>query len=144
MNKQILKIDELTKETLKALNCKYNYIKENYKELYKDYDSPEQIKEINLNEIKRDIDKINNYINNKETYIYILFKYIEVIGYNKIFLLKCKLSITKDNYFNQLNQLPPLKYLKNGFLSSEFTTGNITAKYTKDIDKYYIEFIEVY
>jgi len=51
-------------------------------------------------------------------------------------------EINEDIYWDALESLSPLKYVKNGFLMREFMIGNITTKFTNVNGQYYCEFVE--
>jgi hypothetical protein len=46
-------------------------------------------------------------------------------------------EITKEYYYDQLNLLPPLKWIDGGFYMSEFYSGSITGFYQEINNKYY-------
>lgn len=55
-------------------------------------------------------------------------------------LLGNRWEIDREVYEEFLEMLPPLGWRGGSFFMSEFSFGNITAKYTKEGDKYYCEF----
>src|SRR4051794_17884427 len=49
-------------------------------------------------------------------------------------------EIDKDIYHEFLEMLPPIGWRGGSFFMSEFTFGDVTAKYSKEGDRYYCEF----
>ena len=48
-------------------------------------------------------------------------------------------EITEDIYDEFLNMLPPMGWSDGTFYMSEFTFSNITAKFSREGDRYYCE-----
>jgi len=144
MNKKNIDINKLYLEVKDLLNKKYENIKNNYFELYKNYSQKELIRDNYLKKIEKDLNNLKNMYGNKDDNIYILFEYYSALNYNMDKLKKLgKLEITKNNYYYFMEILPPLKYTDKGFIMSEFLSGDYTNYYYKENNKYYIELIEV-
>jgi len=144
MNKKNIDINKLYIEVKDLLNKKYENIKNNYFELYKNYSQKELIRDNYLKKIEKDLNNLKNMYGNKDDNIYILFEYYSALNYNMDKLKKLgKLEITKNNYYYFMEILPPLKYTNKGFIMSEFLSGNYTDYYYEENNKYYIELIEV-
>lgn len=58
-------------------------------------------------------------------------------------LIGARWAIDERIYNEFLNILPPLNWRGGSFLMREFTFGSITAKYTKEGDRYFCEFVDI-
>jgi hypothetical protein len=68
------------------------------------------------------------------------YKEIEDRDYKNIEGLKVEIS--EKDYDRMLNVLPPLKWEKGKFYSSEFLSGDLTTKFSRVGNKHYAEVVD--
>jgi hypothetical protein len=146
MDEKLLKVEDLYKFVKDNLNKEIINIKNNYQEIYKAYseDGLNELRRDNkIEELNHDLKNLESQIEEKNDFIYIYFKYLNLIDYNEEDLLNHKFEITEDNYDYFLEVLPPLKMSSNYFLMSEFLIGDITHRYFIKDNKYFIDGVKV-
>ena len=89
---------------------------------------------------KRHFERLNNYHHSAEYAEYAKEIGGEVPQGGLPSLLGNRWEIDAEIYHEFLGMLPPLEWRNGAFYMSEFTFDNITAKFSKDGDKYYCEF----
>ena len=90
----------------------------------------------------RHFERLNSYRQSREYAEYAKIIGVEVPGGDLPSLIGVRWQIDERIYDEFLNILSPLQWRGDSFLMSEFTFGSITAKYTKEGDRYFCEFVD--
>ena len=89
---------------------------------------------------KRHFERLNNYRHSAEYAEYAKASGAEVPQADRPCLIGDRWEIDSELYHEFLEMLPPLGWRGGSFYMSEFTFDDITAKFTKNGDRYYCEF----